>query len=99
MVKTYLSPNILDYQCNGFPFICRAKELKEKAKTGDYQAIVLKDLEIDFAFNDIIGVTEYDVDVIPVSGGIKKRHKSEQHYFSTYKEARRFIEELLISRC
>lgn len=98
MVKTYLSPNILDYQCNGFPFICRAKELKEMAKTGDYQAIVLKDLEIDFAFNDIIGITEYDVDVIPVSGGIKKRHKSEQHYFSTYKEARSFIEELLISR-
>ncbi len=99
MVKTYITSNILDYQCNGFPFICRAKELKEMAKTGDYQAIILDRLEIDFGFNDIIGITEYDVDVIPVSGGIKKRHKSEQHYFSTYKEARRFIEELLISRC
>lgn len=99
MVKTYITSNILDYQCNGFPFICRAKELKEMAKTGDYQAIILDRLEIDFGFNDIIGITEYDVDVIPVSGGIKKRHKSEQHHFSTYKEARRFIEELLISRC
>lgn len=99
MVKTYITSNILDYQCNGFPFICRAKELKEMAKTGDYQAIILDRLEIDFGFNDIVGITEYDVNVIPVSGGIKKRHKSEQHYFSTYKEARRFIEELLISRC
>lgn len=99
MVKTYITSNILDYQCNGFPFICRAKELKEMAKTGDYQAIIWDRLEIDFGFNDIVGITEYDVNVIPVSGGIKKRHKSEQHYFSTYKEARRFIEELLISRC
>ncbi|MGN1080323.1 MAG: hypothetical protein ACI4TE_09160 [Alphaproteobacteria bacterium] len=97
MVKTYISSNILDYQCNGFPFICRAKELKEMAKTGDYQAIILDRLEIDFSFNDIIGITEYDVDVVPVSGGIKKRHKAEQHYFSSYKEARRFIEQLLIS--
>lgn len=99
MVKTYITSNILDYQYNGFPFICRAKELKEMAKTGDYQAIIWDRLEIDFGFNDIVGITEYDVNVIPVSGGIKKRHKSEQHYFSTYKEARRFIEELLISRC
>lgn len=99
MVKTYITSNILDYQCNGFPFICRAKELKEMAKTGDYQAIIWDRLEIDFGFNDIVGITEYDVNVIPVLGGIKKRHKSEQHYFSTYKEARRFIEELLISRC
>lgn len=33
MVKTYISSNILDYQCNGFPFICRAKELKESPKS------------------------------------------------------------------
>lgn len=97
MVRTYVSSNILDYQCCGFPFICRAKELKEMAKSGDYQAIILERLEIDFSFNDIIGITEYDVDVVPVSGGIKKRHKAEQHYFSSYKEARRFIEQLLIS--
>lgn len=68
MVRTYISPNILDYQCNGIPFICRAKELKEMAKTGDYQAIILDRLEIDFIFNDIIGITEYDVNVIPLSG-------------------------------
>ena len=97
MVKTYISSNILDYQGNGFPFICRAKELKEMAKTGDYQAIVFDNLEIDFRFNDIIGITEYDVDVVPVLGGIKKRHKTEQHYFSSYKEARSFIEKLLIT--
>ncbi len=97
MVRTYISPNILDYQCNGIPFICRAKELKEMAKTGDYQAIILDRLEIDFIFNDIIGITEYDVNVIPLSGGIKKRHKAEQHYFSSYREARFFIEQLLIS--
>lgn len=97
MVRTYISPNILDYQCNSLPFICRAKELKEMAKTGDYQAIILDRLEIDFIFNDIIGITEYDVNVIPVSGGIKKRHKAEQHYFSSYKEARSFIEKLLIT--
>ncbi len=98
MVKTYISSNILDYQCCGFPFICRAKELKEMAKSGDYQAIILERLEIDFGFNDIIGITEYDVNVIPVSGGIKKRHKTEQRYFSSYKEARFFIEQLLISQ-
>ena len=98
MVKTYISSNILDYQCNGFPFICRAKELKEMAKTGDYQAIILDDLEIDFAFNDIVGITEYDVNVIPVIGGIKKRHEAEEHYFPSYKEARSFIENLLISQ-
>mgnify|MGYP000740834564 CR=1 FL=1 len=97
MVKTYISSNILDYPGNGFQFICRAKDLQKLAKTGDYQAIILDRLEIDFRFNDIIGITEYDVDVIPVSGGIKKRHKSEQHYFSTYKEARRFIEKFLIT--
>ena len=97
MVKTYISANILDYQSNGFSFICRSKELKEMAKTGDYQAFILDNLEIDFGFNDIIGITEYDVDVIPVSGGIKKRHKAEQHYFSSYKEARHFIENLLIT--
>lgn len=97
MVRTYISPNILDYQCNSLPFIRRAKELKEMAKTGDYQAIILDRLEIDFIFNDIIGITEYDVNVIPVSGGIKKRHKAEQHYFSSYKEARSFIEKLLIT--
>ena len=98
MVKTYISSNILDYQCNGFPFICRAKELKEMAKSGDYQAIILERLEIDFGFNDIIGITEYDVNVIPVTVGIKKRHKTEQHYFPSYKEARSFIENLLISQ-
>ena len=97
MVKTYISSNILDYPGNGFQFICRAKDLQKLAKTGDYQAIILDRLEIDFGFNDIIGITEYDVNVIPVSGGIKKRYKSEQHYFSSYKEARSFIEKLLIT--
>ncbi len=97
MVRTYISANILDYQCNGFPFICRAKELKEMDKTGDYQAIILDNLEIDFAFNDIVGITEYDVNVIPVTGGIKKRHEAEQYYFPSYKEARRFIEKFLIT--
>lgn len=98
MVRTYVSSNILDYQCCGFHFICRTKELKEMAKSGDYQAIILDRLEIDFGFNDIIGITEYDVNVIPVSGGIKKCHKTEQHYFSSYKEALFFIEQLLISQ-
>ena len=97
MVKTYISANILEYQCNEFPFICKASELKEMAKTGDYQAIILDDMEIDFAFNDIIGITEYDVDVVPVSNGIRKRHKTEQHYFSSYREARSFIKNILLS--
>lgn len=97
MVRTYVSSDILDYQCNGFPFICHAKELKEMAKTGDCQVIILDRLEINFGYNDIIGITEYDVNVIPVSGGIKKSHKVEQHYFSSYKEARSFIEKLLIT--
>ncbi len=97
MVRTYISSDILDYLSNGFPFICRSKELKEMAKTGDYQTIILDRLEIDFVFNDIIGITEYDVSVVPVSGGIKKLHKAETNYFSSYKEARRFIEKLLIT--
>lgn len=72
--------------------IFSAKKLKELAKVAEYQSIKLDNLRIDIGFNADIGITEYDVCLIPVFKGRPKHWKTKQHFFPSYKEMKAFVQ-------
>lgn len=72
--------------------IFSAKKLKELAKVAEHQSIKLDNLQIDIGFNADIGITEYNVCLIPVFKGFPKHWKAKQHFFPSYKEMKTFVQ-------
>ena len=72
--------------------IFSAKKLKELAKIAEHQSIKLDDLQIDIGFNADIGITEYQVDVMPAFKGHPKRWKGQTHFFPSHKAMKAFVQ-------